>query len=85
MYIVWTTLWRCILGPFPPQPAIALMRQWDRLVEEDGVLFHQVFRSDGREDFLQLVLLAVLKQETLHQLHQKHGHQGLERTFELDH
>lgn len=64
-------------------PATALLRQWDRLVEEDGVLFRRVFRSDGGEEFLQLVLPAVLKQETLHQLHQEHGHQGIERTIEL--
>ena len=64
-------------------PATALLRQWDRLVEEDGVLFRRVFRSDDGEEFLQLVLPAVLKQETLHQLHQEHGHQGIERTIEL--
>lgn len=62
---------------------MALLRQWDRLVEEDGVLFRRVFRSDGGEEFLQLVLPAVLKQETLHQLQQEHSHQGIERTTEL--
>ena len=65
------------------KPAIALLRQWDRLVEENGVLFRRVFRSDGGEEFLQLVLPAALRQETLHQLHQEHGHQGIERTSEL--
>uniref|UniRef100_A0A3B4WAL0 Gypsy retrotransposon integrase-like protein 1 n=1 Tax=Seriola lalandi dorsalis TaxID=1841481 RepID=A0A3B4WAL0_SERLL len=63
--------------------AVALLRQWDRLVEEDGVLFRRVFRSDGGEEFLQLVLPVALKQETLQQLHQEHGHQGIERTTEL--
>ena len=53
------------------QPAIVLLRQWDRLVKEDGMLFHRVFRPGGGEEFLQLVLPAVLKQETLHQLRQE--------------
>lgn len=65
------------------QSAIVLLRQWDRLVEENGVLFRRVFRSDGGEERLQLVLPAVLKRDTLHQLHQEHGHQGTERTTEL--
>lgn len=33
-------------------PAIVLLRQWDCLVEENGVLFWQVFRSDGGEEQL---------------------------------
>uniref|UniRef100_A0A674PMZ3 Gypsy retrotransposon integrase-like protein 1 n=1 Tax=Takifugu rubripes TaxID=31033 RepID=A0A674PMZ3_TAKRU len=65
------------------QPAIVLLRQWDRLVEKNGVLFRRVFRSDGGEEQLQLVLPTVLKGDTLHQLHQEHGHQGTERTTEL--
>ncbi|XP_068607149.1 uncharacterized protein [Brachionichthys hirsutus] len=65
------------------RPAVALLRQWDRLMERDGVLFRQVFRSDGGEGFLQLVLPASLRQEVLNQLHQEHGHQGIERTTEL--
>ncbi|TWW67321.1 Retrovirus-related Pol polyprotein from transposon opus, partial [Takifugu flavidus] len=32
------------------QPAIVLLRQWDRLVEKNGVLFRRVFRSDGGEN-----------------------------------
>lgn len=63
--------------------AIALLRQWDRIVEKEGVLFRQVFRPDGGEESLQLILPAALKQETLNQLHQEHGHQGIERTTEL--
>lgn len=60
-----------------------LLRQWDRLVERDGVLFCQIFRPDGGEGFFQLILPAVLKQETLNKLHQEHGHQGIEQTTEL--
>ena len=65
------------------KPVMAILRQWDRLVEKDGVLLRRVFRSDGGEESLQLILPAVLKQETLNQLHQEHGHQGIERTTEL--
>lgn len=36
--------------------ALALLRQWDRLVERAGVLYRQVFRSDGAEAVLQLLL-----------------------------
>lgn len=46
-------------------PALALLRQWDRLVEKDGVLFRQVFRSDGGEAVLQLVLPNVFTRELL--------------------
>uniref|UniRef100_A0A3B1JWV6 Gypsy retrotransposon integrase-like protein 1 n=1 Tax=Astyanax mexicanus TaxID=7994 RepID=A0A3B1JWV6_ASTMX len=65
------------------RPAMALLRQWDRLVERDGVLYRRVFRPDGGEESFQLLLPAVLKPEVLKQLHQDHGHQGIERTSEL--
>eukprot|EP00064_Thunnus_orientalis_P024519 superscaffoldBa00010639_g24814 len=52
---------------------------WDHLVEKDGVLYHQVFRPDGAEAVLQLLLPA----KVLTQVHQEHGHQGVERTLEL--
>lgn len=44
--------------------AMALLRQWDCLVEEDGVLFCWVFSSDRGEEFYQLLLPTALKQET---------------------
>ncbi|CAB1433805.1 unnamed protein product [Pleuronectes platessa] len=50
---------------------MAILRQWVFLVEKDGVLLRRVFRSDGGEDSLQCILPAVLKQETLNQLHQE--------------
>ena len=65
------------------QPALALLRQWDRLVERDGVLYRQVFRSDGAEAVLQVLLPVYLKEEVLTEVHQRHGHQGDERTLEL--
>ncbi|KAL7831611.1 hypothetical protein AOLI_G00291590 [Acnodon oligacanthus] len=55
---------------------MALLRQWDRLVERDGVLFRRVFCPKGGEESLQLILPAVLKRESLTRLHQEHGHQG---------
>lgn len=42
-----------------------------------------VFHPDGGEEVLQLVLPRVLRPEVLTQLHQQHGHQGIERTLEL--
>lgn len=63
--------------------ALALLRQWDRLVEKDGVLYRQVFRPDGGESVHQLLLPATLKEEVLTEVHQRHGHQGVERTLEL--
>lgn len=65
------------------QSALALLRQWDRLMERDGVLYRQAFRSDGREAVSQLILPASLKEEVLTKVHQDHGHQGVERTLEL--
>uniref|UniRef100_A0A3P8S9K2 Gypsy retrotransposon integrase-like protein 1 n=1 Tax=Amphiprion percula TaxID=161767 RepID=A0A3P8S9K2_AMPPE len=65
------------------QPALALLRQWDQLVENSGILYRQVLRPDGAESVLQLLLPAVLKEEVLNQVHQQHGHQGVERTLEL--
>lgn len=61
----------------------ALLKQWDRLGEQEGVLYRRTFRSDGGEEYLQLVLPTILKEETLTRLHQNHGHQGIERTTEL--
>ncbi|KAG1960088.1 interleukin-1 receptor accessory protein-like 1-A [Pimephales promelas] len=63
--------------------ALALLRHWDRLVEIDGVLHRRTFRPNGGEEVFQVVLPAALKQEVLTQLHNDHGHQGVERTMEL--
>lgn len=57
---------------------MAILRQWDHLVEE--VWFSALM--EGRK-FLQLVLSAALKQETLHLRHEEHGHSGVDRTTEL--
>lgn len=81
--------WRRKQRPSPEEqvqlsrPALALLRQWDRLVEKDGVLYRQVFRSDGAEAVLQLLLPGAMVSEVLTKVHQEHGHQGVERTLAL--
>lgn len=63
--------------------SLALLRQWDRLVEDNGLLYRKIWRSDGGEEIRQLVLPAPLRAEVLTQLHHDHGHQGVDRTLEL--
>ncbi|XP_048842280.1 uncharacterized protein LOC125715081 [Brienomyrus brachyistius] len=65
------------------QPVLVVLRQWGRLVERDGILYRQIFHPDGGEVEFQLLLPAALKEEVLTQLHQEHGHQGVERTLGL--
>ena len=62
--------------------ALTLVRQWDRIVEEDGVLHRKVFSTDG-DEILQLLLPSSMKSQVLHQLHHEHGHQGVERTVSV--
>lgn len=66
-----------------PAAVLDMLRQWTKMVECNGVLQRQVFRLDGGEATHQLVLPQSLKGEVLHQLHNDHGHQGLDRTLEL--
>ncbi|RXN38385.1 Transposon Ty3-I Gag-Pol poly [Labeo rohita] len=66
-----------------PKPVVMLLRQWDRLTEQEGLLYRKIFRPDGGEAMLQLLLPIALHMEVLVQLHQHHGHQGVERTLEL--
>ncbi|KAL2088039.1 hypothetical protein ACEWY4_016867 [Coilia grayii] len=65
------------------RPVLELVRQWDRIVEQDATLYRRVYRPDGGEDTLQVLLPKQLREEVLTQLHQGHGHQGVERTTEL--
>lgn len=65
------------------KPVITLLRQWDRLVEQEGLLYRRAFRPDGGESVLQVVVPIALQPEVLTSLHQQHGHQGVERTLEL--
>lgn len=63
--------------------ALVLLRQWDRLIEREGVLYRQVHRPDGAEVVLQLLLPSALIEQVLTHVHQEHGHQGVERTLAL--
>lgn len=63
--------------------ALVLLRQWDRLVIKDGVLHRRISRPDGGEEVLQLVLPSPLQPVVMAQLHQNHGHQGVDRTSRL--
>ena len=65
------------------KPVLELLRQWDRLTEVDGLLYRRIHRPDGEEGVHQLLLPEALRKDILHQLHQGHGHQGVERTTEL--
>uniref|UniRef100_A0A8P4KAG8 Gypsy retrotransposon integrase-like protein 1 n=1 Tax=Dicentrarchus labrax TaxID=13489 RepID=A0A8P4KAG8_DICLA len=65
------------------QPTLVLLRQWDRLLERDGVLYRRVCRPDGAEAMFQLLLPKAWIDQVLTQVHQEHGHQGVERTLAL--
>ena len=64
-------------------PALVLLKQWGRLIEQAGVVYRQVSRSDGGEVALQVLVPAVLRDKVLMEIHQNHGHQGVGRTLEL--
>ncbi|KAL2089430.1 hypothetical protein ACEWY4_014118 [Coilia grayii] len=64
-------------------PAKVLLRQWDKLVDVHWLLHRRIQRPDGGEDVYQLLLPACLKEDVLRELHNGHGHQGIERTMEL--
>lgn len=66
-----------------PKPVVTMLQQWDRLVERDGVMYRRVRRPDGGEETLQVLMPMAMKEEVLTQLHQQHGHQGVERMTQL--
>ncbi|KAL7841777.1 hypothetical protein SRHO_G00254680 [Serrasalmus rhombeus] len=59
------------------------LRQWDRLVLDKGLLYRKILKPEGGEEVLQLLLPESLQEEVLRQLHDLHGHQGIERTTAL--
>ncbi|KAJ8285333.1 hypothetical protein GJAV_G00025640 [Gymnothorax javanicus] len=61
---------------------LELLRQWERVVECDGVLYRQR-EKPGEGPQRQLILPRALQGEVLSQMHGGHGHQGIERTFKL--
>lgn len=66
-----------------PGPTKVLLRQWDKIVDVHGLLYRRIHRPDGGEEVHQLVLPDCLKEDVLRELHNGHGHQGIERTTEL--
>lgn len=62
---------------------LKLVKQWDRIIEREGILYRQVKPPEGGPVWCQLLLPQKLQSEVLHSLHDNHGHQGVERTIDL--
>lgn len=62
---------------------LKLLKQWDRVIEQDGILFLQVESPEGGPAWNQLLLPQKLQGDVLLSLHDNHGHQGVERTTDL--
>ena len=77
------SIWPAKLQSRGRPPAVAaLLRQWDRLVMEQGVLYRQLIDPLlGRVK--QLVLPACLHATVMTAMHDNMGHQALERTLRL--
>lgn len=54
---------------------LELLRQWEKLIEEEGVLYRQ-FVDTRQGQIKQVLLPQSLKEEVLLGLHDEHGHQG---------
>lgn len=59
-----------------------LLRQWDHILEKDGLLYRQITATHG-ELGNELLLPQCLQQELLHSIHDQYGHQGVRRTTDL--
>ena len=78
-------------GQLPPGPVQAswpwgarkLAGQWARLALREGVLHRRVQPPTGLEARWQLVVPEALRPAVLVELHDRHGHQGRERTASL--
>lgn len=64
-------------------PLRKLVQQWPRLQAIEGVLYRNVRVPPQGVRVAQLLLPKVLRDEVLTNLHDKHGHQGTERTTDL--
>lgn len=60
-----------------------LVKQWQRIREKNGLLYGEVQLPPARTTALQLLLPATLRGEVLTNLHNNHGHQGVDRTTSL--
>ena len=65
-----------------PEDVRLLLRQWDRILEKDGLLYRQINAPQGGL-LTQFLLPTCLHQELLNSIHDQHGHQGVRRTTDL--
>lgn len=83
------TYWKSARAPEPSErehlsgETRELIRQWGRLEERESVLYRQIYAPDGGNKIYQLLLPQCLKQNILSNLHDHHGHPGVERTLQL--
>ncbi|KAK3544562.1 hypothetical protein QTP86_016933, partial [Hemibagrus guttatus] len=64
------------------RPALSLLKQWDRIIEKEGLLY-RVVNDVFHGECLQLLLPACLAEQVLRIVHDQMGHQGVERTLGL--
>ncbi|KAK3730601.1 hypothetical protein QZH41_018821, partial [Actinostola sp. cb2023] len=65
-----------------PSKSISMLRQWDRMQLEAGVLY-RVVQDPNHGQLRQLVVPTVLRDNVMQSLHDQMGHQGVERTSQL--
>ena len=65
-----------------PREAQLLLRHWDKLKLDDGVLYRKSITSNGR-NISQLVVPKSHRHRALHGIHNEVGHLGMERTLDL--
>ncbi|KAL2085064.1 hypothetical protein ACEWY4_020582 [Coilia grayii] len=66
-----------------PQASRVLLREWDRLVEREGLMYRLIQASSNGPEVLQLLLPQCLQEEVLRSVHDDQGHQKVERTLQL--
>ena len=61
---------------------VTLLRQWDRITREQGLMY-RIVQDPKLGELKQLLLPATLKSKVITSLHDDMGHQGLERSVQL--
>ena len=61
---------------------VTLLRQWDRITREKGLMYRTV-QDPKLGELKQLLLPATLKEKVITSLHDDIGHEGLERSLQL--
>ena len=61
---------------------VTLVRQWDRITREHGLMYI-IVQDPKLGELKQLLLPATLKEKIITSLHDDMGHQGLERSLQL--